>query len=268
MIRNKQFFFIPLILFVFVACQPTDQERATTLYSEAHTLVDNGQWRQARIVLDSLHNTYPKQVAQRRLAKALEDSITYLEAQRTLAYVDTLLPPLMEQADKLIKRFKYEKNEKYEDYGRYVHRLLSTGSNTSRNFLQAYVRDDRQTVVKSYYYGPTAMHQQSVTLQSEGESVIFQGHNHHFEDGAHHEIMTLDNDIALSLLNFVSTHHNARIRVEGKGDKVSRNWVYYLNEKEREALSDTYQLGFLMKDINRLEQMQRVANAQINHYLQ
>ena len=80
--------------------------------------------------------------------------------------------------------------------------------------------------------------------------------------------MTLDNDIALSLLNFVSTHHNARIRVEGKGDKVSRNWVYYLNEKEREALSDTYQLGFLMKDINRLEQMQRVANAQINHYLQ
>ena len=268
MIRNKQFIFIPLILFVFVACQPTDQERATTLYSEAHTLVDNGQWRQARIVLDSLHNTYPKQVAQRRLAKALEDSITYLEAQRTLAYVDTLLPPLMEQADKLIKRFKYEKNEKYEDYGRYVHRLLSTGSNTSRNFLQAYVRDDRQTVVKSYYYGPTAMHQQSVTLQSEGESVIFQGHNHHFEDGAHHEIMTLDNDIALSLLNFVSTHHNARIRVEGKGDKVSRNWVYYLNEKEREALSDTYQLGFLMKDINRLEQMQRVANAQINHYLQ
>jgi hypothetical protein len=71
----------------------------------------------------------------------------------------------------------------------------------------------------------------------------------------------------LSLLNFISTHHSARIRVEGKGDKAHRNWVYYLNDKEKEALSDTYQLGFLMKDINRLEQMQRVANAQIERYL-
>jgi hypothetical protein len=77
----------------------------------------------------------------------------------------------------------------------------------------------------------------------------------------------MDNDIALSLLNFISTHHSARIRVEGKGDKAHRNWVYYLNDKEKEALSDTYQLGFLMKDINRLEQMQRVANAQIERYL-
>lgn len=264
---KKSLFYCVLCMVICVACQPSEEERAISLVSEAQTLVNDGQWRQARIVLDSLHITYPKQVAQRRLAKALEDSITYLEAQRTLAYVDTLLPPLLEQADKLIKRFKYEKNEKYEDYGKYVHRLLTTGSNTSRNFIQAYVRDDRQTFVKSYYYGTTAMNQQSVTLSSEGESAVFQGHNHHFEDGNHHEVMTMDNDIALSLLNFISTHHSARIRVEGKGDKAHRNWVYYLNDKEKEALSDTYQLGFLMKDINRLEQMQRVANAQIERYL-
>ena len=264
---KKSLFYCALCMLICAACQPSEEERAISLVSEAQTLVNDGQWRQARIVLDSLHITYPKQVAQRRLAKALEDSITYLEAQRTLAYVDTLLPPLLEQADKLIKRFKYEKNEKYEDYGKYVHRLLTTGSNTSRNFIQAYVRDDRQTFVKSCYYGTTVMNQQSVTLSSEGESAVFQGHNHHFEDGNHHEVMTMDNDIALSLLNFISTHHSARIRVEGKGDKAHRNWVYYLNDKEKEALSDTYQLGFLMKDINRLEQMQRVANAQIERYL-
>jgi hypothetical protein len=54
--------------------------------------------------------------------------------------------------------------------------------------------------------------------------------------------------------------------VEGIGDKPTRNWVYYLNDKEKEALSDTYQLGFLMKDINQLERMQRTANTQINRY--
>lgn len=264
---TKQLFWIAILLLTISACQPSEEQRAITLVSEAQTCVHDGQWRQARIILDSLHTTYPKQVAQRRIAKALEDSITYLEAQATLAYVDTLLPPLLQQADQLIKRFKYEKNEQYEDYGRYVHRLLATTSNTSRNFIQAYVRDDRQTIVKSYYYGNIAVGQQSVSLQSEGESAIYQGHNHHFQEEGHHEIMTLDNDNALSLLNFISTHHKARIRVEGQGNKPNRNWVYYLNDKEKNALSDTYQLGWLMKDINRLEQMQRVASAQINHYL-
>ena len=177
----KKVFFISMVLMVVVACQPSDTERAQLIVQDARDLVNNGQWRQARIVLDSLHVTYPKQVAQRRQAQVLEDSVSYLEAQRTLAYVDTLLPPLLEQSDKLIKQFKYEKNDKYESYGKYVHRLLATGSNTSRNFLQAYVRDDRQTIVKSYYYGETQMNQQSITLSAAGENSTQRGRNHHFK---------------------------------------------------------------------------------------
>ena len=127
--------FAPFILaLILCACTPSPEERATQLLSQAQTLVDNGSWRQAMILLDSVHTTYPRLVQQRRIAKALSDSITYLEAQSTMAYTDTLLPPLLEQADKLIKQFRYEKNEQYEQYGRYVHRLLATSSNTARNF--------------------------------------------------------------------------------------------------------------------------------------
>lgn len=263
----KKSLLISCFVLALVACQPSDEQRAQSLVAEAQTLVDDGQWRQARIVLDSLHVTYPREVAQRRAAKALSDSITYLEAQATLAYVDTLLPPLLEQADKLLKRFKYEKNEKYEDNGKYVHRLLATNSNTARNFIQAYVLDNRVTVVKSYYYGSKQMNQASVTLSAEDETGVYYGDNHHFQEGAHYEIMTLNHDNSLALLNFISSHPQGRIRVEGKGDSANRNWVYYLNDKEKEALSDTYQLGWLMKDIQRLEQMQRTATAQIDRFV-
>lgn len=257
---------ISCLLIALVGCQPSDENCAKALVSEAQLLVDNGQWRQARIVIDSLHVTYPREVEQRRVAKALADSITYLEAQCTLAYVDTLLPPLLEQADKLLKRFKYEKNEKYEDCGKYVHRLLATNSNTARNFIQAYVLDNRQTVVRSYYYGSKQMNQQSVTLSAGEESRIFKGSNYHFQEGGHYEILTLDEDNSLGLLNFIDTHSKVRLRVEGMGGKLTHNWVYYLNDKEKEALSETYQLGWLMKDIKRLEQMQRTASAQIDRY--
>ena len=261
-------FFVWLSLCLLVACAPSDTECAQALVTEAHQLVDSGHWRQARLVLDSLHTVYPKEIAQRRMAKALEDSIVYLEAQSTIAYTDTVLPPLLEKADALIKQFRYEKDEKYEDYGRYVHRLLATGSNTSRNFLQVYVRDDRKTIVKSYYFGSYPVQQQSITIASNGEEVRFLGSNHSFELEGWHEIMTMEDELALQLLNFVSSHINDRIRVSGQGVKTTHTWVYYLNDKEKQALSDTYQLGWLMKDIKRLEEIQHTAHRQVERYLQ
>ena len=263
---NTKIVCFSLCALLLVACAPSDTEQAQVLVQQAQTLVDNGQWRQARIVLDSVHTVYPKEVAQRRLAKALGDSITYLEAQSTLAYADSMLPPLLEQSDKLLKQFKYEKDEQYEDKGRYVHRLLNTSSNTARNFLQAYVRDDRQTIVKSYYYGSHQVNQQQVTLSAQGEELRFSGSNHAFEVEGWHEIMTLEDENALQLLNFISAHHSDRVRVHVAGLKPTHTWVYYLNDKEKEALSATYQLGFLMKDILRLEQMANTARNQIAHY--
>ena len=248
------------------SCGPSDAERAQQLVDEARLMVEDGQWRNARFLLDSVHYTYPKEVAQRRLAKALEDSVVYLEAQATLQYADSMLPPLLEQADKLLKQFRYDKNDNYEDHGRYVHRLLSTGSNTSRNFLQAYVRDDRQTIVKSYYYGPKPMQQRAISLSANDEIERFSGSNHAFEMEGWHEVMTMEDESALRLLNFISAHMAARLRVGGEGEKPTQTWVYYLNDKEKEALSQTYQLGWLMKDIRRLEQMSNTANAQIARF--
>lgn len=247
-------------------CRPSDEQRARTLIDSAQLMVDGGRWQQARLLLDSVHRSCPREVEQRRVAKALADSITYLEAQQTLAYSDSLLSTLLPQADALMRQFRYEKNADYEDHGRYVHRLLTTAGNTSRNFLQAYVRDDRETIVKSYYFGSRRVGQQSVTLTADDVVGRFAGSNHAFQAEGWHEIMTIENDNALQLLNFISAHASARIRVQGEGENTASAWVYYLTDKEKTALSQTYQLGFLMKDIAMLERTIRIANAQIEHY--
>lgn len=255
-----------LLCTLFTACGVSDTECAQTLINNAQTLVTRGQWRQALIVLDSVHTQYPKEIAQRRIANALADSITYLEAQANIAYTDSILPPLLQQADKLLKLFRYEKNEKYETYGRYVHHLLTTSSNTSRNFLQAYVQDDRTTIVKSYYYGSQSIQQEAITLSANGEEIHAQGSNHRFEANGWHEIMTMEDSRALEVLNFISAHTNDRIRITGQGTKPANTWVYYLTDKEKQALSDTYQLGWLMKDIKRAEEIQNTAQKQIERY--
>lgn len=267
----------PLILMIILmsSCKVNQEQtsnpeqEADNLLREVQTLIDNGSWRNALVLIDSIHETYPDLKNQRNRAKSLSDSITYLEAQRTATYLDTLLPPLLDQVDKLIEqKFMYEKNDKYENNGRFVHRLLSTDKNTSRNFIQAYVRDDRMTIVKSYYYGNKPVIQNSVTLLAESEQIVFSGSNHHFTTQGHHEIMTLENDQALSFLNFISTHQESRIRVKGSGTDANSSWIYYLNEKEKNALADTYRLGWLMKDIKQIEEMLDVAKNQILNYEQ
>ena len=265
---NKNIIVFSLIALLLSACGPTEEQQAQKLVNDSRNLVINGQWREARFLLDSIHNTYPRLVAYRRQAKSLEDSIVYLESKKNIAYADSLLSPLLPKADLLLKQFKYDKNDKYENQGNYVHRLLVTSSNTSRNFLQSCVRDDRETVVKSYYFGTRKIQQKEVILSANGEELHFSGSSHSFEAEGWHSIMTFSGEQALSLLNFVNSHINHRIRIEGRGQNANENWVYNLSNQEKSALSATYELGWLMKDIKRLEQMLNTSHQLVNRYEQ
>ena len=248
------------------ACTGLTPERAAQAYVDrAAELIEQHRYEAALQQIDSVHTLYPKQVAQRRQAKALKDSIVYLQAQQTLYYSDSILKPLLPEADKLLKEFRFEKNDNYEDHGNYVYRTLQTGWNTNRCFLQAYVSDDRKTLLKSYYYGAKPLHQTAVALQAGDQEIELQGRNHAFEVEGWHEILTLEDEQALEVLNFISSHMGERIRVAAKGQNKA-GAVYYLSDNEKQALDRTYRLGLLMRDINQLEQQIALASQRIEHF--
>lgn len=254
------------LLLCLAACTGRKQERAAQAHVDyAAELVGQHRYEAALSQLDSVHALYPKQVAQRRQAKAVKDSIVYLQSQQSLRYADSLLQTLLPKADELLKQFRFEQSEAYEDHGQYVYRSLQTGWNTNRCFLQAYVSDDRKTLVKSYYYGAKPLRQTSVALQAGEQIIEQQGSNHAFEVEGWHEILTLEGDQAIEVLNFISSHTGDRIRVTPKGQSKAGT-VYYLSDGEKQALDQTYRLGLLMRDIDQLEQQVRLASQRIEHY--
>ena len=265
--------FVSLVsILLLISCNGlSDAEKAAALVDSARSLVIAGQLNEAKIRLDSVHYSYPKCVAQRRLAKDLQDSVVFIEAQRTLTYSDSLLSTLQQQADPLLKKFAYEKQEQYEDHGRYVHRLLRTDNNLDRCYLQVYITDDYQAMVKSYYAGSSELLQSFVEMQAADDNQQFSGNEHHFTlptSPAYRSILSMPNDRSLELLNFVSSHMEDRIRINLLGTRGSRstNYVYYLSDNEKTAIQDTYRLGILMMDIHKLEEAIRIANLQINKY--
>lgn len=259
---------LPLALVLWLSgCTKAREQRAAAGHvAAAAELIEQRRYEAALQQLDSVHSLYPRQVEQRRQAKALKDTVVYLQSQLTLRYADSLLRPLLPEADKLLKEFRYDKREGYEDHGQYVYRNLQTGWNTNRCFLQAYVSDDRKTLVKSYYYGAKPVHQTAVALQAGEQQIELRGQNHAFEAEGWHEILTLEDEPALQVLNFISSHLSERIRVTAQGEKPNAKAVYYLSDGEKQALDKTYQLGLLMHDINELEQQIRLASKRIEHF--
>lgn len=202
-------------------------------------------------------------VAERRAEKHVRDSIDLNAQEKSLVYYDSLLQAISPTIDPMLKRFVYEKNEQYEDHGHYVHRLLKTTSNTSRNFLQVYVRDDSKILLTSYYFGETSLCQSRLTLSADSLVTSFTGDTHYFEAEGFHETLMLSNDDAVQLLKFVDMNHDKRIKVTLEG---KTKYKYYLSENDKTALMETYQLGVIMQDIRQLETQIKQTSLQISKY--
>lgn len=212
-------------------------------------------------VMTSCHR--PSRADQMRRDIFVQDSLQYVQALRTRAYSDSLLQTLLPQVDPLLNRFRYEKEEGYEDHGRYVHRLLVTDRNTARNYLQAYVTDDARLVLQSFYYGSQPIDQRALRIAvSEGFQQA-EGTNHRFEAEGWHELLTLTPDDSQRLLDLVASHTDERVRVTLVG---KREQVYYLQTNEKQALAETLQLAKLMQDIATLERSIHTADRQIEKH--
>jgi hypothetical protein len=103
-------------------------------------------------------------------------------------------------------------------------------------------------------------------MQAGEQEIELQGQNHAFEVEGWHEILTLENEQALEILNFVSSHMGERIRVTAQGEKPASKAVYYLSDSEKQALDQTYRLGLLMRDIDELERQISLASKRIEHF--
>ena len=202
--------------------------------------------------------------AERRAEKHRQDSIALTEQERSLAYYDSLYQILLPVADSLMHEFRYEKNEHYEQNGKYTHRLLRTTQNTSRNYIQACVRDDASTEVKFFYYGAKPADLQEVVLSVDSLQDTFRGSAHAFEAEGWHETLTLGQDDAIRCLHFVDVYSQSRIRVSLSGTKSRA--VFYLSDSDKKALMSTYRLGITMRDIRDLETHIRLTSLQIEKY--
>lgn len=221
----------------------------------------------AILILGALAGCGPRKpsVQELRRQKAIEDSLNLASQQRSLTYYESVRDSLLPVAAELLKKnFVYEKDERYEDHGHYVHRMLRTSSNTERCYIQTYATDDYQLQVKVYLVNTKPLYPQRLVL-SVGDIYTTQtGSSHSFEAEGWHEMLTLRNEVALQALQFIDQYRSERVLATIEGSKGK--YKFYLSNRDKQALLDTYQLGQVMQDIHQLEIQINQTNIEIQKY--
>lgn len=204
-------------------------------------------------------------VAELRRQKAEQDSLQLVAQQKSLAYYQAAHDSLLSVAQELLKKnFVYEKDDRYEDHGHYVHRLLRTSTNTGRCYLQTYATDDYRLQVKVYLVGTQPLYPQSLGLSAGEVHTSQSGASHSFEAEGWHEMLTLSDEAALEVLRFIDAYQSNRVLATINGQKGK--YKFYLSDRDKQALIDTYALGQVMQDIHQLEIRINQTNIEINKY--
>jgi len=264
-------FQISIILFtfiLFISCnsRKSQEKEADVRLKHIEQLLSENAFNAAKIEIDSIHTLYPRLVDKRRAAAAFEDSIIRRESARTLAYCDSILPIKQREADSIQKNFRFEKNEKYQDLGNFVYKTQRTENNTNRNYLKTFVDENADFYLVSNYCGGKIEH--SSVQVSAGDvfaqtDTIYTSNaaNHSFTDGGTRwEAVTFKNEADKGVSAFIAQYAGMRIKVTLHGKK---SYVYYLADSDKKAITETYHLWVVKKDVVHLQKEIKKATQKI-----
>lgn len=252
---------------LLAACS-SNTERASLLLEEARDLYETGRYNQAKLAIDSMRNTYPKEFDLIREGQQLMRRIDLEENRRNLAYADSLLEVRRLEADSIGKAFTFEKEEGYEELGKYVYKGMGVERNVQRCYIRTDVDEYGRMNIASVYYGKGNLEHTGIRVEvkdgSNAETVAVPydgGRNYRFEDGGMKtEVVTYNRDKENGVINFINQYAGERIKVTYTGGKP---YVIYLDDFSKKAIAETYELAQVLSDITRLGQEKKVAEGKI-----
>lgn len=257
--RLLQVVFIALF---FVACGNKEEKKALEIFSLAEQKYELLEYNAAKILLDSIHQTFPRIISVRRQADTLLWKIQTYEFTRSLSYVDTMIVDKENELKIAAKGFDFQKDSAYQDFGNYVHRTMTIARNAQRCFLQPYVNEKGEFFVLSQFFGNFSVKQKRIQVVAnelfvESDEGIF---NAFYNDNDVCESLIFDEESLNDLHNFIVDNAQSRVKVRLLGD---RNYIYFLETLDKEAFVKTQHLSVILTDLYRLRKEKETAIAKL-----
>jgi len=267
--KNKKGVFFFILIFTFlISCNSRQklEKQADIRLKQIEQLISKNSLNSAKIQIDSFHLLFPRLVNKRRIAAAFEDTIVRRESSRTLAYCDSILPFKQHEADSIQRNFRFEKDKIYQEIGNYIYKTQNTEANSNRIYLKAYVDENAEFFLISNYCGTklehTTIEVSANNLFARSDTIVTSDPSYHsFTDGGQRwEVVTFKNETGKVVAAFIAQYTSIPIKVILHGKK---NYVYFLAESDKKAITETYHLWVVKKDVVKLQNEIKKATAKI-----
>ena len=124
---------ITLIAAILTGCNG-DEKAAQDRLDKARAMYENNEFFGAKNEIDSIRALYPKEVKVLKQGLTLMRQVEVKEAERNIAFCDSLLPIKLEEVEGLKKGFAFEKDSVYEEIGNYIWKQQTIERNVQRAY--------------------------------------------------------------------------------------------------------------------------------------
>lgn len=143
---------------VCLSCGVSMEEKAHDLVSQAGVAYEAKDYNKAKLLLDSVKNTYPKAFKARREALKLSRDVEMGEQLRSFEFYENELSRLVLHRDSLLNGFVLEKDKRYQDVGNYMKASQTIKNNIGNTYLRAQVDENGVATISSIYRGKAISH--------------------------------------------------------------------------------------------------------------
>lgn len=258
---------IALAAMAFTACND-DAEKAAARLAAARAMYEQNEFFAAKNEIDSVRILYPKEVKALKEALSLMREVELKEAERNIAFCDSLLPLKREEAATLQKGFVLEKDSVYEEIGHYIWKQQTIERNVQRSYIRSGVNEKGEMYLASVYYGSRPIEHTGIKLNTtddvfaETASIPYDGGvNYRFKDlGSTTEVVTYKGDNGMDVIKLIYAHPKDRIKVTYTGGKP---YVIYMADADKKAAVATYDLAVVLSDIENMTKEKEKAEKKI-----
>jgi hypothetical protein len=251
------------VLLTVTSCNSREKEARASL-DNAKGLYERNELSAAKNEIDSLRARYPEEVKVLKETLELMRRVELKEAERNIAYCDSLLPIRQAEAAEAAEGFIFEKDSVYEETGHYIYARQTVERNVERTYVRCGVSETGGMYLASVYFGSQAINHTGIKVSTpdglfaQTTVVPYDGAlNYRFKDeGNSSEIVNYKGENGVEAIKFIYTNAGERIRVEYTGGKP---YVIYMGEADKKAITATYKLAALLSDIQTLKVEQEKA---------
>jgi len=245
------------------SCNDTEKKAEEKLQA-ARQAFEQGDYNEAKILIDSVKILYPKAFDVRRAGIRLMQEVELKEQEKTLIYLDSMLQTKQMEFDTVKGKFTFEKDAEYQNIGSYLHPSQVIEKNLHRSFLRFQVDENGIMSMTSIYCGSRNIHHISIkVIAPDGSFAETPASKDSYETtDLGEKIEKADYKIGEdgNVMGFLYLNKDKNIKVNYQGEHPYSTTML---STDRQALADIYELAQLLSSISEIKKNIEEANLKI-----